>query len=410
MSADLFGLHRRKQTVAEALQRTADALNAHAAQHPHWVFAWSGGKDSTAALTTALHLIDVGAVAAPRKITALYADTRMELTPLWWAAYEIRAQLAARGIEVRVVMAPLHRRMLPYMLGRGVPPPNNGTLRWCTRQIKIDPMIAELAALEATEEAVMLTGVRVGESAVRDARISASCSADGAECGQGRYREASGKVQIPTLDPILHWRVCNVWEWLQLYAPNRDYGRWRTRLLSEAYSTDEDSEHHARTGCVGCPLATRDLALDMLIRRPDWAYLAPLQELRPLYRWLREAPQRLRKPGGERRQDGTLASNQNRMGPLTMEARLEGLARVLDIQRRCNEGISPDGHDLSLDIPRRGRPRVDLLNAEEEAFIRGEIAANVWPEKWSGDEPRADLLIESWGEDGSVQPLLWGGA
>ncbi|WP_241659760.1 hypothetical protein [Sphingomonas glacialis] len=29
---------------------------------------------------------------------------------------------------------------MPYTLGRGVPPPNNNTLRWCTRQIKVEAM------------------------------------------------------------------------------------------------------------------------------------------------------------------------------------------------------------------------------------------------------------------------------
>lgn len=395
---NLFG--SRKQTVDEALEETAVSLDAYGASHPHWCFAWSGGKDSTATLTAVLHLLDTGRVRRPERITVLYADTRLELQPLWLAAADLRAQLVERGIEVRTVMAPMDKRFLVYMLGRGVPPPNNGTLRWCTRQIKIDPMIAELRRVvgeAAGPPALMLTGVRLGESAVRDGRIALSCSKDGAECGQGWYQEALPESLTATLAPMLHWRVCNVWDWLKFYAPSTEFGRWRTALLAEAYSTDEATEHQARTGCVGCPLATRDLALDLLTARPLWAYLAPLHRLRPLWRQLREAPRRLRQPGGEKRADGTLSKNQQRLGPLTLATRLWALDEVLGIQAEVNANAAA-----------AGRPPIDILNAEEEARIRELIAAGTWPDGWTGDEPTGDVLLEAYNADGSVQPLLAG--
>lgn len=397
-SLGLFG--GRKQTVDEALAATADSLRTYGPQHPHWCVAWSGGKDSTATLTAILHLLDAGEVERPERLTVLYADTRMELVPLWHAAADIRQQLVARGVEVRTVMAPMDDRFLVYMLGRGVPPPNNGTLRWCTGQIKIEPMVAELRRLVGETgsdqpPALMLTGVRVGESAVRDGRIALSCSRDGAECGQGWYQEALPESLTATLAPLLHWRVCNVWDWLHFYAPAARYGGWKTSLLSEAYSTNEQTEHHARTGCVGCPLATRDLALDLLTARPEWAYLAPLHRLRPLWRELRQPWSRLRKPGGETRKDGTLVANQHRMGPLTMEARLAALDAVLAIQGEVNAAAATDG-----------RPALDILNDEEEARIRELINLNTWPQRWTGDEPRADVPFEETYADGSSQPLL----
>jgi DNA sulfur modification protein DndC len=51
-----------------------------------------------------------------------------------------------------------------YTLGRGVPPPNNNTLRWCTRQIKIDPMeVALRQRLDQMDVQILLiTGVRQG--------------------------------------------------------------------------------------------------------------------------------------------------------------------------------------------------------------------------------------------------------
>lgn len=65
----------------------------------------------------------------------------------------------------------------------GVPAPNNNTLRWCTRQIKIDPMqhALEERLAEIDGQVLMITGVRQGESAIRDRRIEMSCGKDGWE-------------------------------------------------------------------------------------------------------------------------------------------------------------------------------------------------------------------------------------
>lgn len=396
----LFGESSRLQ-MTDSIRLTAKALTARSGTHPHWVVAWSGGKDSTTVLTVTLALIEHGLVPRPRSLTVLYADTRMELLPLWQVAADIRDDLDERGISHRVVMAPLDKRMLVYILGRGVPPPNNGTLRWCTRQIKIDPMAAALAEASAGREGrvLLLTGVRIGESAARDERIATSCSKDGGECGQGRFRvDLSGDYDV--LDPILHWRICHVWEWLWTWAPEQEWGGWETRPLAEAYGGrdgDEAAETQARTGYVGCPLATRDLALDGVLRQPRWTYLAPLKDVRPLWRELRLSKHRLRKDGTETRADGSIVANPGRWGPIRLESRLWALDVLLDIQRRVNEAAD-----------RQHRPRVDMLDAEEERRIRELIAAGTWPDKWTGDEIGADEWIDEVFPDGSMQPLLPG--
>ncbi len=377
----------------EAVELTLASLRAYWGRHSHVAVAWSGGKDSTATLTLLIHLIDSGELPQPERLFVFYADTRQELPPLQQAADKIIQKLRERNwIEAQVVRAPIDKRFMVYILGRGVPPPNNNTLRWCTRQIKVDPMSAALEAAISSlpGSALMITGVREGESAVRDGRIAMSCSKDGAECGQGWYQQelpnAKGiRGRLATLAPILHWRVCTVWDWLQVYAPRPEFGAWPTRILADAYGGDDAQEINARTGCVGCPLASRDVALEAVIALPQWAHLAPLLELKPIYRWMREPAQRLRKSGVERLKDGSIAKNPQRMGPLTLEARAKALEQILDIQRRA---------------------QVDLINAEEEARIRELIAARTFPDKWSGDEPRADTWLDSVYPDGSVQPLL----
>lgn len=388
-----------RTTLPDAIDLTVQSLCAYGPQHDHWAIAYSGGKDSSATLTVIMHLIETGRVPAPKSLTVCYADTRMELIPLAHAAQQMMGQLRARGVDVRIAMAPMDLRLLVYMLGRGVPPPSN-SFRWCTRQIKVEPMQAVLAEMLAITPGtiLMLTGVRVGESAQRDARIALSCGKDGAECGQGWYQEvlpdAVGiRGRIATLAPILHWRVCQVWDWLMFHAPALG---WATADVADAYGGEDAEEVNARTGCTGCPLASRDLALDTVLRSPRWAYLSPLADLKPtVFRELRKSKWRLRKTGLDT--DGNVASGKNkqRLGPITLEGRAMGLERVLGIQARCNEAAD-----------RLGRPRVDLINSEEEARIRELIAAETWPNGWDGDEPVGDVPQDLIYRDGLVQPLL----
>ena len=399
----LFDTSRRLQ-MTESIELTVQSLQAYGPEHQVWGFAWSGGKDSTATLTVIMWLMDVGKIARPKRIIIFLADTRQELPPLWAAAMQIIDELRERGIEVEIVTAPMDKRFMVYILGRGVPPPNNNTLRWCTRQIKIDPMQDAIAERLATIEGnvLMITGVRQGESAIRDARIEMSCGKDGAECGQGWYQQALPNAKglrgrIATLAPLLHWRVCHVWEWLKHWAPQAEFGDWSTRAIADAYGGDEAEEVNARTGCIGCPLAQEDKALDTILALPKWAYLMPLKGIRPLWRELREPQHRLKKAGMELLKDGSIAKNPQRMGPLTFEARLMGLDRILAIQTTINSAART-----------QGRSELSLINAEEEARIRELITAETWPQGWDGDEPTADTVMATVYQNGAVQPLLFG--
>lgn len=389
--------------MTESIELTVQSLQAYGPDHPDWGIAWSGGKDSSATLTMIVWLIETGRIERPRSLTVFYADTRQELPPLAIAAEQIMDELRERGIHVEVVTAPMDKRFMVYILGRGVPPPNNNTLRWCTRQIKIDPMQAALEQRldQLQGNVLMITGVRQGESAIRDARIEMSCGKDGAECGQGWYQkvlpEAKGlRGRIATLAPLLHWRVCHVWEWLKHWAPQEEFGDWSTAMIADAYGGDEAEEINARTGCVGCALAQEDTALDTVLMNPQWRYLAPLKGLRPLWRELREPGNRLKKAGIERLKDGSIGKNPQRMGPVTLEARAMALDRVLSIQAQCNAAARV-----------QGRPEISLINAEEEARIRQLQAAGTWPDGWEGDEPTGDTVMETVYQNGAVQPLLF---
>lgn len=382
----------------EALELTIASLNEYGNRFEDWVIAWSGGKDSTSLLTLVVYLIRSKKIKGPKSLTVFYADTRLELTPLSISAYRIISQLRELGIEVKIVMAELDKRFFVYMLGRGVPPPNNKTNRWCTRQIKLEPMQKAIEDFyhNSQKKILVLTGVRQGESAVRDGRIQMSCSKDGAECGQGWYQQSLPDQICDTLAPLLHWRVCHIWDWLKFFAPAAEYGSWDTKLLADCYGGNEAEEINARTGCMGCPLVKTDKALEYVCSLKAYEYLRPLLALKVIFNRLRFKKNRLKKSGLERNTDGSIPKNPQRIGPLSLKARTEALTEILAIQKKCNE--------IAL---KSALPFVDIINPEEEARIRELIQLKKFPKSWTGDEMSGDTATETIYNDGSIQKRIF---
>ncbi len=352
----------QRLTRAGAVELSLASLRAYGQRYRHWAIAYSGGKDSSATVTFVVWAIKTGQLEPPETLTILYADTRQELPPLQQAAMTLLDDLARDGFNTRVVLPALDDRFYTYILGRGVPPPTN-TFRWCTPRIKVEPMMAALAGLraQAGEKILMLTGVRLGESEVRDQRIALSCSKDSGECGQGWFQTATDEAVADTLAPLLHWRLCHVWDWL---FDDQVHGYRAAQDIAVVYGDGD-----IRTGCVGCNLVSRDTALMRLVYEEEgFEHLKPLLELKPLFRELRQPQNRKRQPGTQRNKDGSIPKHPQRMGPLTMEARAYGLARVLDIQARAG---------------------VDLISPVEARRIRKLWLRNTWPNGWIGDEPDA---------------------
>ena len=383
-------------TLPKSVELSAESLRHYGSLYKHWAIAFSGGKDSSATVTLIAHLIETDRIPKPASLTVLYADTRLELPPLHTAAMGILAELRNRGLDTRIVLPKLDYRYFVYMLGRGVPPPSN-TFRWCTPKLKVMNMEQELGKVQQKygEKLLMLTGVRIGESAARDQRIALSCTKDGGECGQGWFQQTSTHAVADTLAPLLHWRICHVWDWLMFEAPMLGFPTEAIALVYSQDKSDGEEPINARTGCIGCPLVQKDAALDRVVSQPEWSYLAPLQKLRPLYWEIKKPRHRLRKHG-EVNKDGSLSAKQNRLGPLHIEARWWMLEQVLAIQAKVNEVATVEG-----------RPEISLINSEELARIEELIAANTYPDKWDGTEPKGDVMFPKILPDGSIQQLLF---
>lgn len=366
MNRQISLFEEQRLTLDDAVNLSLSSLQTYGQRYRHWSIAYSGGKDSTATVTFVAWAIKAGKVSPPESLTVLYADTRQELPPLQQTALRLMDILRQEGFNAEVVLPSLDNRFYVYMFGRGIPPPKNH-FRWCTPQIKIEPMALALSNLreQAKQKILMLTGVRLGESTVRDQRIAISCSKDSGECGQGWFQISTPESVADTLAPLLHWRVCNVYDWL--YFDDR-HG-YDVADIATVYG---DSD--IRTGCIGCNLIEDDVTLKRLTRKSEWSHLTPLSEIQPLFRELTKAKWRKRKTEPELRKDGTYAKNAQRLGPLTFEARVYGLEQILSIQHRA---------------------RVDLINAEEESRIRELWTLNTWPDGWTGDEISGSVAIDA---------------
>ena len=388
-----------RKTLDEAIEETINGFyKIDAWQYDVWEIGYSGGKDSTALVTLIAHLIASGQIPRPKRLVIQYADTGMELPPLRRSALQVLHQLEEYGFETEVVRPDLDERFFVYMFGRGVPPPNNGRMRYCTRILKAKPMT--IAMQRVTGKKLLITGIREGESASRDGKITAACNKDSGECGQGYLHvKTASALKASSFAPILAWRVCHVFDWLTLYAPGRAYGQWDTSTIAEIYGYNSqdgnDEPLSARTGCMECRLVQEDHMMERVVALPKYAYLAPIRRLRSLYEELVQDSMRLQKDGTQRLKDGRLPANLYRKGPLTMEARLYGLAQVKAIQESVNR--------LS-DV--QGMPVLSLISAEEEDRIYQLIAANTWPVGWTGTEPLASKFEEPIEEPDFVQLSL----
>jgi DNA sulfur modification protein DndC len=362
-----------RSSLADAMALTIQSLQAYGADRSTWVIGYSGGKDSTATATFIDWAIRKGRIKRPKNLIIMYADTLMELPSLEYSAHRLLDYLQGQGWHVRRSVPALDvrkgrpERFFVNMLGRGYPPPHN-KFRWCTDSLKARKLEATHQAITAEygDDFLGIDGMRLGESAVRDAVIMTSCSKDDGECGQGWFHKAN-HGNGAKLSPILHWRVCHVWDWIVEAAFEHGYPIDGVIQTYGVEITDDGVEEplSARTGCIGCPLVTTpnekrpkpDKALSTVLTSPDWSHLAPYANLSEIYwrlRWDRDC--RHIKLNGEK-------------GCLTLEARRWALGEILALQ--------DESARLALEL---GRKPYVLVEPEEVALIEKMLEARTFPD------------------------------
>lgn len=348
----------------EAIDIARESILTQAHGYKHLVLGYSGGKDSTALVSLMAYFIESRQVPfQPQDVTVVYSDTGQELPPLHdHAVNRMLPALRARGFETLKTGPKPENRFYVNMLGRGLPTPG-GVFRWCVGQLKVNPTEEVVKKLHrrygGQDKLLVLTGVRKGESAVRDERLYTVCSKDG-ECGTGAWQPSTPKYDL--LAPLLNWRTCHIFDWLAGLA--REYGidhGLPTGKVAKIYGMQD-----IRTGCNGCPVASRDYALEYAINNVEGCQsLKPLLRLRELWEIYRT------RRDFRHHNDGTGPVRAKDLGPLTIPARQFGYKFLAEIQR---------------DIYRMGGT-YQLLSFEERALIRWHWKNKTMPKGWDGSQP-----------------------
>lgn len=317
-----------RDNVLHAIEVCVEAF----AQRPdaHWVLAFSGGKDSSAAIKIFMSAYRRATV-KPKAVTLIYCDTGVENPILDSYVKTLLGRMAAEfeetgaPIRIRILKAPVQDRFFVRLIGRGYPPPTN-SFRWCTTGLRIRP-VSQFIRAHRPEDTVLVLGLRRAESRQRDRSLEKSD-----ELYWQKQREGVGDYDL--FLPIVEMSVPEVWDAV--------FGLSEPRCLSpqalEALYRDASGEcpvlrapeappcASGRFGCWTCTVVRRDKSGAELIRA-GYDELVPYFEFR---RWLvdiRNDPVR-RWP--------IRRSGQAGLGPLTLEARHEVLERLNELEFRTS--------------------------------------------------------------------------
>lgn len=271
------------------------------------VLAFSSGKDSSAlvciTLACAVDLQEAGHSLPPIIIT--HSSTGIENPEI--------DRLARAELQKMETFAAIHSLNLKVLIGepelnvtwpvrviggRALPSYPNSRAD-CSQDLKIacnrrllKRAISEIENASQWQSSVIMTGVRIGESASRDRRIEGRN-----EVAEGIWKNEHGDLRA---SPILDFEVDDVWEVLGLAAAGaiksysdfektmdiyRSAGGSSCVIVADMKSAAYSKPCSARTGCWACTRVGADQSAEEMIKSDPQRY-AHLQPLNRLRNWL----------------------------------------------------------------------------------------------------------------------------
>lgn len=298
-----------------------------------WLIGFSGGKDST--MLASLIFEAVFAIEPDKRIkpiTVVCTDTGVEI-PAIEELIEIqlgRMQSCSLqnnlNISVELLRRPAAQSFWVNIIGRGYPPPNR-IFRWCTQRLKIDPVSEFIKEKLGTwGEAIIHLGARSAES---NSRAQTLASREKKAYGLRKHPDLP-RVWVST--PIEDLSTEEVWAYLlQKQNPWGSSNKQLYKLYSDASGGEcpmvvdksTPSCGNSRFGCWTCTVVERDKASEGLLESGD-DRMEKLIAFRETLLHFRNPDNGLRDPF---RKNGNEAP-----GPLTIPARKELLAKLLELQ------------------------------------------------------------------------------
>lgn len=314
-----------------------------------WVIGYSGGKDST----TVVELVYKMLLTLPdwqrnKNVYIVSSDTLIEnpLIKIYLSKMnQMLGEAAVRDglpIKSKMVTPPPNNSFWANVIGRGFPTPRmNGTFRWCTDRLKINPSadyIREIIKNEG-QEVVVLLGVRKAESIARKRRI------EGRELANRLLNRHETIQDAYVYNPIVELTTEDVWDvLLDLDGGKTPWGSNNNELVSLYADADSgecpfagiqaggqtQSCGNSRFGCWVCTVVKEDKSLNGFIKSGH-RELIPLAKFRTWLMSIRDDEDKREK----KRRNGTVyetKTGEMGYGPFTWEARQLILKELLKTQ------------------------------------------------------------------------------
>jgi DNA sulfur modification protein DndC len=296
-----------------------------------WIASYSGGKDSTSLVTWLEYLRRSGWISCetPRLVMS---DTGIEYGFLQDVCHRLIEALRDSGWICDVVEPETRNKFYVRIFGRGLPPvsPKMRGMRWCTVSTKIQPMRGYKNNIDPNM--FMLSGIRWGESQIRDEKLlKAGCRAGG-ECGL-----PPPDVKDRVYSPIVEWTDCQVFDWLiggvskqvlHCLLPFRPIMQELVRLynVKKGPSTLDDKVFKRdikmqRFGCIGCPAVSVNSSIRN-VRENDPSKIPFIKKIYRLWYQIWEVGNRLKPREGKK------------SSPIKMESRKRLFVELLKIQEQ----------------------------------------------------------------------------
>ncbi|GAB4407836.1 MAG: DNA phosphorothioation system sulfurtransferase DndC [Anaerolineae bacterium] len=304
-----------------------------------WVVAFSGGKDSTAALQLVFSaLAELPAEKRTKEVHVLSNDTLVENPKVVDFLDRQLARIEEAGkkelfahnpdlFHVKKTTPKLDDTFWLNIIGKGYPSPNRW-FRWCTERMKIRPTNDYiLETVSKHGQAIIILGTRKDESSKRAASIK-------------QYEIPGVRVRSYNLPnsyvfaPISDITNEEVWRFLIDY-PN-PWGADNKELVRLYYSAFDLMEcplvidkttpscGNSRFGCWVCTVVEKDKSMTGMIMNGE-KWMQPLLDFRDWLKQVREDPDKRM----NKRRNG-----QEGPGPFTMETRKEILEGLLSIENQ----------------------------------------------------------------------------
>lgn len=260
-----------------------------------WVIGYSGGKDSTCTaqiiIDSILDLSDEGKELT-KKIYVISSDTMVETPMIIETIQDTISRINNLAhkfnlpIEASIIRPSISKSFWVNMIGRGYPCPNQ-TFRWCTDRLKIEPANQFVESIISEYgEAVMILGVREGESQSRD-RVLSNHTIEGKDLMR-HTTQANSYV----FAPIREFTKDDVWNYLLSHkSPWGSDNKKLFKLYQDSLTgeecpmimTEEQKKQttcgNSRFGCWMCTVVTEDKSLTGFIKS-GITWLKPLLDYR----------------------------------------------------------------------------------------------------------------------------------